>query len=1348
MANMGIRRSRPLPRALTQSQGPARVAFRGPIFLSVFSALFALTSPLKGADTPPEAYSRLFFALQPPQDRDSERSVELIEELLESDRFGEAAPLIDRVFAAEIDHLDSAGESLRRRLLESVLGIETRGRGVIRSILEGVYRRRLSEATSADRLERIVSRYPPELFGGGALSLLAREHEKAGAYAKAAAVWRYAEEVARSDNRNAQADRYAEAAVVSGVRSNQLDADALPGRLRDAVGSARDSYSRRQAPASWVGPGGDLRRRARGGGAAPLGWPAWQASVEPSALNSSDRRYASPTGGLVATRGMLLAPTPTGLVAFSAASGKRLWRAGGSSNRSVKERLSAYDRSRGGVATDGRLAFVVEPTAHTDARRRATDRGLLFTGSRTRTMPANALVAYDLAREGVLAWRWDGGADPDGFGKAALLGPPAVAESRLYALAEIDQSVCVLTFDTDRGEVLASQPLVRCERGFPPHALMVGVTPTVGQRLLYCPTGRGAVAAYDPLLRRLEWVHYLEVEKDQATPRRRNLWNGLGHRGPDEGEAWKHCRLLKHGDRLVVVSPALATLEVLDAASGALLWREPLETGRYLAGVEGERVVTLEESAAVARDLDSGDTVWRAEWPEGDTPSGEAVWLDSGCLVPLRSGALAHVDNGGLNRISLDRNPLERPVSTGGLIVHRGSVYSRSHEEIACFRQPLRGAEASPSDLALQDLIAGDREGAVRRLREELEQRPGDKRLAERLAAASLLGGGLGVAEAKALRRQVSGPTATAYAAYAQLEAALRDDDPQAIHKLSSELQAAPLADESLAIEPGLWVRADRLAAERVGRFAIKPRAIEPPAEDHASWSLVQIEAAKRLIEQEKVPRQISSRRRESAGTFQPLRFPPEARGGATLGEWAVELRNGEPTRLIAHNRWGERAFSALAPSSSSTRGRRPRQTLGLPSDALWGDWIALRLDEGYAVYRHTESSPDGEAGLVWTSPSLKDHGVGRSAAPTLPEQLFAAGPWGVISVAGDSVRCRDLATGRLQWRRRLDALGNETPRLLVSGGDLLIAGAGGKGTRLSAATGELRPGPWNHPPPKSWRAKAVSPGGATHLLVESRAAGGRAYRLASVDAPDVPLWSSAPGAPALTTSTPEGLFALLDEDHRFTLVDLKEGRERFTVSLASDDDRPVRGLRIEQQGDRLLVEVDRTNQMIDRAVGVSGLAGRPMLTGELHCLDPRSGEPLWAGPAKIEALSRLPIPFRSSPVLLYGRRTTPDSESPDTEPRLSLVVVDLGTGGTRYRDHAIPAGDPARPTTRFRVQREAGGRLLIRAGRMWLRLSPTDRPAPPRPPMLARVEDPASSQPKDVGRSVERLFNSFWDDP
>lgn len=1333
------------------SGGPAgetsrrlRAEILGPIFLAVFFAVFGSEGPLRAADTPPEAYSRLYFAIQPPQNREVERSVELIEELLKSGRYGEAAPLIDRVFADPIDYLDTKGGSLRLRLQESLRQADPQGRRIVRSILAGAYQRELNDAHTVERLRRVVARYSPELFGSEALTALARAEEAAGAYANATAAWRYAQQIARQAGRRAEADRFAEAAAASALRSGQPVSDALSVDERHQLEHARAFSSLRQAPESWVGPGGDARRRSWGGGGAPHGWRAWWAKVETFAANS-DRIGMSSPGGLIATGGVLLTPTPSGLIAFDAESGKRLWEAGRGRPQLPRGRLAAYERARGGIATDGRLAFVVEPTVEIDSRRHAREQGLLFTGGRSRTLPPNTLVAYELAREGKLAWRWDEGGNDRRLGKAAILGPPAVAETRLYVLADIEQSVCLVTLDAATGELLASQPLTLCERGFPPHAVTVGVTPTVGERLVYCPTGRGAVAAFNPLLRRLEWVHYLEVDKDQATPRRRSVWNGLGRSGPNENDAWKHCRVIEHNGQVVVASPALATLEVLDGATGELLWRETVEGAKYLLGVDDGQVVSLEQSAVIARDLESGEAVWRVDLPESDAPAGEALWLDRGCLLPLESGALAHIAEGQLELIRLGLNPLEQPARLGDLIAHRGAVYSRSHEAIACYRQP-----DGTSEIDAIDLLSEDPTAAAERLRASLLTNPGDKRIAERLAAALLSVDEAGSPVAEELERLVSGPKGEAYARHYQIEAARDAGDQAKVKTLAESLLRSRAADEAIQIEPELWTRASRVAEDRLGRISTPNRDASSLPEAHraSSWSSVRIEAKEKTLRRAKMASSMSSRRREPAVMTQRLALTNRAGAPGGLGDWLVEHRNGEPTRLIGHNRWGERVFHAEAPSESSARGRRNQQAVGQPSDAIYGEWIALRLDDGYAVYRYNDANPDAETDLAWTNRSHETEGFGAGSPGSSAEQLFAAGPWGFISISEGSLLCRDLATGRVQWRRRLGPLHTEPPRLLVSRDDLLISGLKDQGVRISAATGESRPEPWPHPPVKEWQAVCVSHDGGAHLLVERRGAGGRDYRLVSVDRPDRTLWSARCDTPTQTVNREAGLFAFLDEASRLTLLDMKRGEERFSITLPSEDDRPVRGVRILTLAGRLLVEVDRTNPMIDRAVGVSGLAGQPMLTGELHCLDPQTGKPLWSRPAQIEAMSRLPTPLHEAPALLYGRRTAPESESSSAEARLSLVVLDPATGGTLYRNHRIPAGESSDPSTRFRVQSEADGGMLIRLGRAWLSLRPTDNPAPPRPPMLAGVEDPASAEPKDVGRSVERLINSFWDEP
>ncbi|MEO0530402.1 MAG: hypothetical protein AAF266_07455 [Planctomycetota bacterium] len=163
-----------------------------------FSGVFGPTGHQTAAETGDSAFSRLYFGLQPPTSRAAEREIALVEELLQAGRFGEAAPLVVRRFASDEDHVGPDGESLKRRLLNSLLRCEPAGLRTLRTVLAGEYDNALTNSTTASELRTIVSHYPPELFGAAALVELARIEGDRGDYESAAETLRLASEIART----------------------------------------------------------------------------------------------------------------------------------------------------------------------------------------------------------------------------------------------------------------------------------------------------------------------------------------------------------------------------------------------------------------------------------------------------------------------------------------------------------------------------------------------------------------------------------------------------------------------------------------------------------------------------------------------------------------------------------------------------------------------------------------------------------------------------------------------------------------------------------------------------------------------------------------------------------------------------------------------------------------------------------------------------------------------------------------------------------------------------------------------------------------------------------------------
>lgn len=1344
---------------------------------AVFFGNFAAVGAEDPAPTDPAAFSRLYFGLQPPVDRDAERRVELAEELLQQGRFGEAAPLVAERLAAEIDHVGADGESLKRRLLNAVLRAKPSDVAVLHSVLKGQYRRAADDASTTRQWRRVVASYPPELFGVESLQALARAETDVGAYASAALALRRAALLSRLDGDREKSRRLAAAEAVSRLRlgergvvepsTDQL-ADQRAGEWVDATAREAAAIAARSAPQAWLSSGGDAKRLAEAPGDSPAPWRAWRAVVgdedDPDEPSEGARPVAS--SETVATGGVLITSTHDRLVALSAKSGRRLWEApfpvDPQAWRSVE---TATD-----ISTDTRLVFAITPSSSSEFDARAMLRrqygDSLFLGEDS-PLPANCLAAYDIATAGKLRWRIDG-ADAAGAAPGArFLGAPAIVDGRLYVLGESEQVVRLFEVDAATGEVLWDQPLVQCQRMPPAHAVTIAVSPTLGEGLVYCPTGRGAVAAVDPLRRRLEWVRYLTIDEEDARPTQQMGWGAIRdpERWAEESIGWRHCRVVEHGGRLLVASPALPSLQTLDAATGDLQWRQELVEGTLLGGVIDGAVLAVESTRVSAWRVADGQSLWRVGLPEGERPAGEPLVVGRTFVLPLRSGRLASLDLTAVDakpqwRVeSLDLNPLAEAPRLGNLLYHGGAILSRSATTLESFPQP--SSLSAAQRRAVDALASGEApDGVLEGLREALDARPGDRQLAEMYAVALLRSAEHDPAAAEAagteLPRLVAGRRAAAYAATLRLGAALSRGDSKAALEEARALASGHGGRVLLQPEPDLAVIASRFAASRGARAGADPDMVAGLAGLRNASSLLSTTPSiegERRVNSPWTTQQVATRvegypsttvrgrggmrmRQDRSAKRRPVTPVGSTRPG---WKWEYESHGGE-WRLVASNGRGERVFAEELPGEPWSPGPDVAGVIGAPGDRAWGEWLALKLDAGYFV-SHVDR------GVVWDTANAEAPDWPPTVADfDAAEAPVAIGPWGVVSVAGSSVRCRDLQTGNLVWRRDAKRLGGESLRVLSVDEVIYVVGPKDKGARLSAWSGELLGG-WAPAPPRTWRGVA---GGM--LLTEERGAGKRRFRIAPVASAgsSEPAWE-APVALTTRFLTDGGAAVFFDERRTLTLVDIAAAAQRLQVTLPSDESSPVRSLRLRRRGGWLLVEVDRSNPVIDRVRGASPVGADPLLTGELHCLDPQTGASPWGAPVIVDGMAVVETAASEAPLLLLARKRAADSNEAQSEPQIALTVLDLATGATVFRNHEVPVGDEQEGDAELWAvyEQAASESLLVHAGRAWLTLETTDLPAPPRPRMLAGVEDPEASRlngPDDIGRGVERLFKSFWE--
>ncbi|MEO0531461.1 MAG: PQQ-binding-like beta-propeller repeat protein, partial [Planctomycetota bacterium] len=1138
--------------------------------------------------------------------------------------------------------------------------------------------------------------------------------------------------------------------------TDRLRADVLPSIVK-ATARTVDREASRRAPNAWLAAGGDAQHRAAAPGDVPTPWRQWRAEIAADdplasvAAATSAQTTRLPAGQAIAVAGVIVTPTRDGLIAFSATSGKRLWVI------DTPEDTERLVPSHGSLSTDTRLLFAVVPSNPSQAdltQSTATPSVDAFFDSSSNTTPTNRLAAYELATGGKLRWQLDGGDPTSPAAGARFVGAPARIDSRLYAIAEREQSMVLFEIDANTGRIDWTQTLVHRERDRGGWEDEPAVTPTIHDGIVYCPTGLGAIVAVEPLRRRIEWINYLGVDEGASRPDRGQAWRGgrFDRRAwVEEPEGWRHCRVIVSDGRLVIASPAEASLQAFDSATGTRLWRHEAESGVALGTVADGLAVVVEADTVSAWRLADGEPAWSVPLPEGSRPAGEGVLFDSRFVVPLSSGRLAAVtfdraERATIDLIDLATNRLSAPPSLGNLFYHAGAILSRSYGVLESY--PQAGVPPDQQEAALAALGDGDVDTAITLLREALDARPGDRQVAEQLAAALVRSVDGDPNQAARVGREVgglvTGPKATAYAAMLRLRAA-KATNADRLQREAAALLAGPAADVVLQPEVGLRIKASRLAAGRLEALSSRDTpydAVPPAGLFDNEWSLHQV-AVQVNTEPKPVATGRTRRTRSDRGQKPRRVLLPVDLSNRQPGHWTIETRDDGTEVLVGSNTHGERAFAEELPGDYSANGKGVRSVFAVPGHRAWHQWLALKLDNGFAVY-HFDAKTAGEA---WTTDDL-------SATPTQQELLtsgtkeapIAVGPWGVVSLAGSTWVCRDLVTGEPLWRRELPDGVDPSARVLTCGDQLLLVDRSERCWRYAAWTGELLSDNERLTAPKRWRAGADG-----RLLVEERGVGGRRFRIldpAAADADRV-LWEQA--VPTTTrVLVVDRLAALLSENLELTVIDIADATERFRVTLPGPSEPLVRAFRITERRERLLVEIDRSNPMVDRARGETPLGSKPLLTGELHCLDARTGDPLWASSAQIDGMAVLDNAATDAPVILLGNRKAPESEGEQAEATIALVVLDLASGGTLYRNDQLPAGTERSTESLVWDQYEstAGGKhLLIRAGRSWVSLQTTDAPAPPRVPMIARIEHPRPSDLQDMGRNVELFFKSFLND-
>jgi len=696
-----------------------------------------------------------------PTDRQQERLLDRARRLVADGGWSDAATLLDEVLGAEQDFFvrsraPRAGgtwSSIKAEAARLIRSLPPAGRTAYELQFRARAERLLADAIAADDSAAIVAvarRWFATPAGQRAALLAAVESLESG-QALAATAWldRLADGDAaiaasvsfmRAYARDRAGDATAAAAILERARAGGRGTARIAGRevaisfpqgrglewLRELGGIG----VRPTGEAEWRQPRGDAGRNALVVASRPLLVPRYRVPLtrhpeESRRLDRIRRELADqgmaqwPAAAPLAVGGTILARAPLGLLAVDFVTGKRIWlQAGprGGADMMADEGRESLGRTfddvtSGGISSDGRLVFAVE--AHPAAfAGRSVPRDAFMAAPRDPSWRGgNTLSAYEIGAGGRLAWRLPA-RDGDGVGGPAagaidsaswFAGAPLVAGDRLYVLVEQAAEVRLDVLHAADGRLIWSQPLAALDEE---HAItgreavgrrLGGATPALGDGVLVCPLGAGAVVAVDVSNRTLLWAYdYVRSpgEADQAAAlngRLRGFPAGLRGVALADGQPRRHRAGWGDDAPIIVAGRVLLTprdsdeLHCLNLQDGGLLWKAPRASRLQVAGIVDGRVIVVARDGVEALALDGGRPVWRRAFDPGVAPSGRGIITADRLFLPLDVPEVMEIDlaDGTIH----GRSPARGGAVPGNLVAYRGEVVSLGVEAIDVFHQ-------------------------------------------------------------------------------------------------------------------------------------------------------------------------------------------------------------------------------------------------------------------------------------------------------------------------------------------------------------------------------------------------------------------------------------------------------------------------------------------------------------------------------------------------------------------------------------------------------------------------------------------------------------------------------------
>ena len=518
------------------------------------------------------------------------------------------------------------------------------------------------------------------------------------------------------------------------------------------------SASANNQPGEWLVHRGNPARNAMSAGGRPLLVSRWRVPTtrhpEEARLLEKSREHAAdrqdipllPASHPLAVAGTVLMHTPMGLLAVDFETGKRIWwvpsprqspsavsetdtdnvmgamdvMADAQRQRAIEAVFD--DATSGTLASDGRLVFAVESSPRAIAMQN-NGMPIRVAQNGESWQSGNRLSAYDIANGGKLRWRRpssgselaerktppereDPPAGPLGVAAPMALwhcGTPLPLGDQISVLVEERGQIRLDVLEAATGKPLWSQPLAEVDESRSidnPNSRgrrTAGLSPSMAEGVLVCPTAAGAVVGVDVATRTLLWAYHYPIS---TTEERIAQGIGIGGRRPQNVVVF-NGQVVPPGaeHRWIDSVPTLASgysvltpsesneLHCVSLRRGTLSWKLPRKENLYVAGIVENMVVLVGRRSVEAVSLAEGKSIWKEpiSWGDAGMPSGRGFITGSHLFVPLDTPEIVDIDL--KTGTIVGRSPARGNHVPGNLIAYRGEILSQGVDSLDAFYQ-------------------------------------------------------------------------------------------------------------------------------------------------------------------------------------------------------------------------------------------------------------------------------------------------------------------------------------------------------------------------------------------------------------------------------------------------------------------------------------------------------------------------------------------------------------------------------------------------------------------------------------------------------------------------------------